>query len=116
MKKSLVWVLGLLLFAGTLSTPALADEVSGNDALAGSEWGPLQPGDQFIRFEAEGRVVGSGGCNRIFGSYELSEVDRISIGPLASTKMMCPPEIMDNEADFIAAIESARSFVRETVN
>lgn len=37
------------------------------------------------------RVSANGGCNNIFGSYALDEVNnRLSFGQLASTKMACP--------------------------
>lgn len=114
MKKPLVFALSVFLAGSVLSPFAVADEASGNDLLAGSEWGPAESGEPFIRFEAEGRVAGSGGCNRIFGSYTASDENMISIGPLASTKMMCPQDVMDGEAAFIASLESASGFSRET--
>ena len=67
------------------------------DGLAGSEWRPVQLGEHavadaaslFVRFEAEGRVAGHGGCNRFFGAYQIAD-GRISIGPLGATRMACP--------------------------
>jgi len=41
-----------------------------------------------VRSKAK-RVTGSGGCNRISGSYEVQKRD-LRIGPLAATRMACP--------------------------
>ena len=98
-----------LLMAGSIIWPAMAADI-----LAGSEWGPGQAERQFIRFENDGKVAGNGGCNRLFGSYEISGTNSILIGPLASTRMACPPTIMEKETAFISALENVRKFKRET--
>jgi len=45
-----------------------------------------------LTFDSEtGRLSGSDGCNRVMGSYELQEGNRISFGRgMASTMMACP--------------------------
>lgn len=53
-------------------------------------------------------VSGSGGCNRLIGSYEL-EGERLTFGQLASTRMACA-EGMQLEAAFLAALEKVRSW------
>jgi len=88
--------------------------------LAGSEWRPTQIGEQelpdngdiFVRFEADGRLSGHGGCNRFFGSYEIT-ADRISIGPLGATRMACPGPVMDLEMAFLQALEQTSGFARD---
>ncbi len=45
------------------------------------------------------------GCNRIFGTYRL-EGNTLIAGPLASTRMACPPELMDQDAWLIRLLES----------
>jgi heat shock protein HslJ len=47
-----------------------------------------------------GKVVGFGGCNRYTGSLKESAPGKISIGPLAATKMACPPAAMELEDKF----------------
>ena len=54
-------------------------------------------------FGSEGRVSGTGGCNRYTGSYTL-ENDRLTFGPLAGTKMMCPEAVMGQEDRFHKAL------------
>ena len=56
-----------------------------------------------IEFDGEGRVFGSGGCNRFTGSYTFED-GVLGLGPLAATKMMCPDAVMDQEDRFLAAL------------
>lgn len=48
------------------------------------------------------RVGGSGGCNRLVGSYEL-QGDRLTFGQMAGTRMACP-EGGDTEPAFLEAL------------
>lgn len=48
------------------------------------------------------RVTGSGGCNRLMGSYEVSGND-VHFGQLAGTMMACPAG-MDTEKEFLATL------------
>lgn len=56
-----------------------------------------------IRFEKDGKLTGSGGCNKFFGSYEIKD-GKVVIGPVGGTKMMCPPAVMDIEDAYMAAL------------
>ena len=62
-----------------------------------------------VEIAADGVVTGSGGCNRMRGQATISGTS-ITIAPLASTMMACPPAIMDQEGKFMSALEAARSF------
>ena len=62
-----------------------------------------------LRFEAEGRVSGTGGCNRYFGPVTI-DGGALAFGPLAGTKMACPPAIMDQEQRFLAALAKVTRF------
>ena len=58
-------------------------------------------------FSADGRISGSTGCNSFHGDYTL-EGTKLKIGPLAATKKACPtPEASEQEAGYLAALESA---------
>jgi len=63
-------------------------------------------------FGEDGTVSGSGGCNEYTGPYETDE-QRISIGPLASTKQLCasPVGIDAQEAAYLTALELADLWV-----
>jgi putative lipoprotein len=60
-----------------------------------------------IDIAADGKVTGSGGCNRIRGGMTINEA-RISFGPMISTKMACAPAVMNQESDFLSALGDAR--------
>lgn len=60
-----------------------------------------------IDIAADGKVTGSGGCNRISGGMTINEA-HISFGPMISTKMACAPAIMNQESDFLSALGDAR--------
>ena len=61
-------------------------------------------------FDAEGTISGSAGCNDYFGSY-TTDGDTITIGPLASTRKLCPGEgVMEQEAAYLAALETAATY------
>ena len=82
---------------GTPSTPAA---VSGGGSLGGREWSltslggaPAEPGNggkpATLTFsEADSKVSGFAGCNRLAGSYQAKS-DSLRIGPLALTRMAC---------------------------
>jgi len=53
------------------------------------------------------RVTGSGGCNRISGSYQSDE-RTLRFGPLATTKMACID--MEAETAFLRALERTRRY------
>ncbi|HEY0703596.1 MAG TPA: YbaY family lipoprotein [Candidatus Acidoferrales bacterium] len=54
------------------------------------------------------RVSGSGGCNRLNGSYTLDK-QTIHFGPIASTMMACPSG-MDLEGNFLHALDKSHSW------
>lgn len=56
-----------------------------------------------------GRISGMAGCNRFNGTVTLHGAT-ISVGPLATSRKMCPPAIMDQERKFLEALTKAKSF------
>jgi len=77
-------------------------------SLAGSEWGLAGGGDQYIQFR-EGRAAGHSGCNRFTGSY-TQQGESLKFGPLASTKMACAPERMEQERAWFRMLDQVRGF------
>ena len=102
---------GLVLAVGTAGLTMGVD-------LAGSEWRPsfmsaaeLPAGVKIeVEFKPDGRITGSGGCNRFFGGYSVSG-NHIKIGPLASTRKGCPG-LIKLEATFFATLQAASSFAQ----
>lgn len=58
--------------------------------------------------KAGGKIHGSGGCNRFFGSYELRPPDRIRFSGVGATMMACPD--MEEESAFFRVLETADSY------
>ena len=56
-----------------------------------------------------GRVSGTGGCNRLTGTYETSG-DTLRFGPLATTRMACEEAVMRRETAFLAALAATTRF------
>ncbi len=53
--------------------------------------------------EDEHRVSGSGGCNRLVGTFELGDTT-LRFGPLATTRMVCAPDVMEREDVFLRVL------------
>jgi heat shock protein HslJ len=72
---------------------------------------PILDTELTLAFLEDGNVTGSSGCNRYFGAYVVNG-DSIQIGPLATTRAFCPEPagIMDQEAEFLTALQSAATF------
>lgn len=98
-------------------------EIEGTMSLAdfsGSEWvltafdpqrpAPSTPEVTFHLDLEDKRISGSSGCNNYFGTVESPGTRELVIGPLAGTKKMCPPEMMDVERSFLKALGSANSY------
>jgi heat shock protein HslJ len=72
-------------------------------SLAGTEWGPEAAGkpEQYIQFK-QSDVAGQG-----FGGRYTFDGNALRIGPLASTRMACEPEVMDAEQTWFQMLERA---------
>jgi heat shock protein HslJ len=63
-----------------------------------------------LAFEGE-RVVGFAGCNRYFGGVAPGHTaGELTIGPIGSTRMMCPPEQMDVEGQFLTSLQHVEAY------
>jgi len=58
----------------------------------------------------DGRVSGSGGCNRYSAAVVETEPQGFSIGPAASTKMACPDPAGGFEDIYFSALQAANRF------
>jgi heat shock protein HslJ len=65
-----------------------------------------------ISFAEGGKVSGRGGCNRYFGTVEISG-DKLKFGAMGSTKMACPEALMDQEDRFLAALQKAERYAMQ---
>jgi len=63
-----------------------------------------------LAFAADGRVSGTGGCNRYTAGY-LAEGNTLKFTPAAATRKMCPaPGVMEQEQAFFRALDSVATF------
>lgn len=91
-----------------------------DSALRGTYWKLVRLGDNpasaatkqreaHLRFATDAlRVAGSGGCNRMTGSFELNG-DRLRFGRMAATMMSCP-DGMDQEKRLLKALEHVERY------
>ena len=92
---------------------AMAADVT-PEMIEGSAWilAELPPDDLLngvtvtLAFEDD-QVVGTDGCNRFRGPYEIT-TDGLDIGNLAATMMACPDPVMVQARKFTAALGRAR--------
>jgi heat shock protein HslJ len=106
------------------SGKALASYKAQSQSLAGTSWLTIgyNNGKQAVTsvmagteltavFGKDGNLTGSSGCNTFSGSYK-TDGDKITIGPLASTRMYCgePAGVMDQESQYLAALQSAATY------
>jgi putative lipoprotein len=82
--------------------------------LANTDWKaqsilgrPAGSADSTLSFMADGKVVGSGGCNGYQGNVNVGE-NTIAFGALATTRMMCSPPVSGQEIVFLEALGLAK--------
>lgn len=103
--------IGLLVLAQWVEATAEQESMSSTVSLEGTEWwvedieqaGVVDRVHTTIAFPEAGRVAGDGGCNRYMGSVEFDGAG-VRFGPLAGTRKMCPPAVMDQEQRFHQAM------------
>lgn len=93
----------------------------GAAAIVGPEWTLVELDGRPVAPDASGRAPtllltadgtrasGFAGCNRMTGRYELSG-DSLRLGPVATTRMACPPPMMQTEQAYTAALAATRRY------
>ncbi len=106
----------LLTFAAIEPTPLVGTSwtVIGYNNGRGGVTSVLAGTELTATFGADGQVTGSAGCNSYFAGYEL-DGQAISIGQAGITEMFCmePDGVMDQEAEFMAALQRAATYTIE---
>jgi heat shock protein HslJ len=60
---------------------------------------------------AEGRVVGTAGCNSYFVDYEIDNNELTIIPPIGATMMLCFPQaVMEQEQEYFNLLKTAETF------
>ncbi len=60
-------------------------------------------------FGEDGQLSGTAGCNTYFATYTV-DGDNIQIGPAATTRISCAPEVMDQETLYLTALQTAATY------
>jgi len=87
------------------------------DRLLGATWlaedigggGVVDRVQSTVSIAAGGKVTGSGGCNRLFGTATI-EGSAITFSAMGSTRMACPRAVMVQEGRFLGALMVTRTF------
>lgn len=93
-----------LALGSTAVTVSAADPLA---SLAGSEWGFPDAGEAYVQFK-EKDVAGFSGCNRFRGSFTF-DGSTLTFGPLATTRMACPPEKMETERKVLQILQDTKT-------
>jgi putative lipoprotein len=116
MNKALVGlIVGATLGGCSLMEPASTSTPKVD--LIGGTWlaedidgaGVIDDAQSTVQFGNDGRISGRGACNGYSGTVDLKGA-QIIIGQLVSTKMACPPAVMDQETRFMAALQATRTY------
>jgi para-nitrobenzyl esterase len=117
MRARVEWMLGAALVAATIGAcdrsaptdakPAASAPAAPAATLAGTSWrlvrfigsdgSKVEPDDRTkytLTFEPDGAVVARIDCNRGRGAWKSDAPGQLVLGPLALTRMMCPPGSM----------------------
>jgi para-nitrobenzyl esterase len=128
MRARAEWMLGVFLVAATIAacdrsgapsdaakpaapaaTAAMASSLAGTSwqlvRFTGSDGNKVEPDERAkytLTFQPDGVVVARIDCNRGRGSWKSDAPGQLVLGPLALTRMMCPPGSMHDRvaADF----------------
>jgi heat shock protein HslJ len=119
MIRTAALVLATMLLPACQSAAPSPGAAAAGHPLIGTSWlaqdiderGVLDGLQSTLAVESAERVSGQAGCNRYFGRVGLEE-SNIAISRVGSTKMVCPPAVMDQERRFLDALQAAASWER----
>jgi len=111
-------VLMSCLIVATLAACTSAETTYRGEDISDTTWltedirggGVIDYAQTTLHFESVNQVVGRGGCNTYTTSVTLEPGDRISFGPIASTRKMCSTALMDQETKFFAALSEVTNY------
>ena len=112
---------------GLCAAPCIFADGGSENALEGTSWAlveiqsmddtivkPRAEDDFILTFKDASSVQLKVDCNRGTGSYQWSDSGQLQFGPLATTKMMCGPDSIDNR--FLSDLSYVRSYVMKEGN
>jgi heat shock protein HslJ len=105
--------LAALVLALASAGTALASDVSGKwriETVSGAAG--LDVSRTEMAFDGSGAAAMTVGCNRLRSHATIANGE-ISFGPVASTRMACPPPLPEIESRFVAVLADVRKFTSE---
>lgn len=114
-KKYLPWFLFAVMAQGCA---VVAENTVSLDTLAGTSWlagslaptvgvGGSQPAVPRLTFVGRDQVSGNGACNAYSGKVQR-DGEMLRLGPIASTRKLCPEPAMASETAFFKALAQVR--------
>ena len=94
----------LLVFDAAPANPLLGSWIVDSYAPTPNSLTAPLPGTELTAVFRLNKVAGSAGCNTYQGPYTTNGT-AAAIGPLASTRMACPDDVMTQETAFLAALQ-----------
>jgi heat shock protein HslJ len=70
---------------------------------------PASAAESTLTFGADNSVAGNAACNQYQTTADLSN-GALQLGPIATTRMMCPPPVSGQETVFLEALELTRKW------
>jgi heat shock protein HslJ len=71
---------------------------------------PVPPGLAMNAVFEEGRLTGTGGCNRFFTEIRLSRARDLAFGPIGATRMACPEPAASAESAYLERLGQVDGF------
>lgn len=99
--------------APTASAPdrAPAARIEGQEwvlvAFDDAEPAPHEP--EITALVSEERIQGTSACNEYFADLKPVEAGRIEVGPVGTTRMLCPDEVMEIERRYLDLLRAVRA-------
>jgi putative lipoprotein len=111
----LAWFGAVAIAVSGAAAPATADP-----AVIGKTWliesvaglGTIDTAQTRFEISSDGGVASTIGCNRMMGHATFAGT-ALSIGPIATTRMACPPALMAQEQAYAAALEKTKAWKLE---
>jgi heat shock protein HslJ len=100
---------GVLEFGAGGATAAFTSLTDATWTLVELDGAAVEPVAQTATFLPDGTINGSGGCNEFFGGY-TEDGSTLTVSALASTRMACEDDVMEAEAAYLDALQTAENW------
>ncbi|MGH8354098.1 MAG: META domain-containing protein [Pseudomonas sp.] len=107
MKRPLAFGLLAVSLLGCAADPVVLERERSYQAEWLGELPVLEHSHLTLTFGEDGRAYGSAGCNHWFAAYHL-DGQQLSFGAIGSTRKLCAPAQMEQEARFLEALEAVQ--------